>query len=87
MLEKNNAFSVEADKKFMKSTKLSDLYEEIMSRENRVGLPHISIKFGSEWIVGKIGCSNIGYNFRGQTSTNSTPQIDRNMTLFEMIYE
>lgn len=86
-VEKNNAFSIEADEKFMKSTKLSDLYKEIMSRENRIGLPHINIYFGKEWIVGKIGCSNLGYNFRGRISTNSMPQIDKNMTLFEMLYD
>lgn len=87
MIEKNNSLSIEADEKFMKSTKLSDLYKQVMSREDRIGLPHINIKFGKEWISGKIGCSSIGYNFRGQISTNLRPQIEKNMTLFEILYE
>lgn len=87
MLERNNSFSIEADEKFMRSTKISDLYKEVMQREDRIGLPHINIKFGKEWISGKIACSSIGYNFRCQISTNLRPKIEKNMTLFEMLYE
>lgn len=70
----------------MKSTRLSDLYSQVMARKNRIGLPHINIKFGNDWIIGKIGCSNVGYNFRGQTSTNCfNVAVNKNSTLLDII--
>lgn len=85
--ERNNTLELEiTDENILKSTRLSDLHKQVMSRPNRIGLPQIFVKFGNDWIRGKTCCSNLGYDFRGQISTNLYPQIDHDMTLFEMIY-
>ncbi|MEE7625394.1 hypothetical protein V3O24_04410 [Methylobacter sp. Wu8] len=86
-MEKNNDFNIGTnDIESLKNIKLSHVYWDVMRREKRTGLPRLYVKAGEHWIIGTVSRSNLGYDFRGQLSTDLHPQITEDMSLYDMLF-
>ena len=64
-MEKNNVY---ASLTITKNNRISTVYNEVIKRPNRRGMVKIRVGDDDAWIIGTITKSNIGFEFRGQTS-------------------
>lgn len=85
--EKNNYYIVTTDDlNDLKDVSLESAYNTVINRKDRRGITRLIVCCGEHWIKGTVAKSNLGFNFRGQVSTNLSPSIDENMTFYKMIF-